>query len=350
MTSMSMKARIVEKGLIDCFDEGLNTARGKRVDAEISAVVYDGRKLIFASDKPIPGEKRSAVFSIDYADGALRPETFEYFTAPLIKTATKYEDFALTPDRRYVIATTGFDRIGAAAAELDHYNMLLVWPVGRSQAAKIVAPSTQAGVISSVSLRKEFARALNGAPYFKIEGLTTLPGGEGPDELLFGIREVGKSHEDFEYAMKVISAPYRIQQDDLIFIGEFALVYDYDPSPLVDIAQTVGLSSIEHDAHGNRLLLLTSFEEPTSDGKVLLGGYLWASSIEDFKANRAPTPFVADDGRPLRFSNKPEGVAVMDERHLFVVFDNDRDLALKDEDRGAFRNPHQAPYAVLELG
>jgi|GEM_PF-152949 len=346
---MTMRARIVETGLIDCFDEDLKAAKGARVDAEISAVVYDGRRLVFASDKPIPGAARSAVFSLDYTDGALRPETFEYHTAPLIKAATKYEDFALTPDGKYVIAATGFDRIEPDSAELDLYNMLLIWPAGRSQVVRIVAPTTRAGVTSSVSLRKDISRILGGAPYFKIEGLTTLPGDEEPDRLLFGIREFGESHENFEYTMKVISSPYRIENDELAFIGDFTLVYDYDPAPRHEIAQTVGLSSIEYDAYLNRMLLLTSFEEPTRDGKALLGGYLWTISIEDFEANRSPTPFVADDGTPLRFVNKPEGVAVLDETHLFVVFDNDRALGLEDETSPAVRHPHQAPYAILEL-
>lgn len=346
---MVTKARIIKKGLIDCFDADLNTAKGKRVDAEISAVVYDGKQLVFASDKPIPGAARSAVFSIDYTDGVLRLETFEYHTAPLIKAATKYEDFALTPDSKYVIAATGFDRVKPDSPELDNYNMLLIWPAGRPQAARIVSPTARSGVTSSAGLHKVISGALGGAPYFKIEGLTTLPGDEEPDRLLFGIREFGESHEDFEYAMKVISAPYRIENDDLAFSGDFALLYDYDPSPLHEIAQTVGLSSIEYDAYLNRMLLLTSFEEQTRDGTALLGGYLWTISIEDFKANRAPTPFVTDDGKPLRFANKPEGVAVLDETHLFVVFDNDRVLELADEDRDAARNPHQAPYAVLEV-
>jgi hypothetical protein len=39
-TSITAKARIDEKGLIDCFEEHLNTAKGQRVDAEISAVVF----------------------------------------------------------------------------------------------------------------------------------------------------------------------------------------------------------------------------------------------------------------------------------------------------------------------
>lgn len=346
---MTIKARIVEKGLIDCFDEGLNTAEGERVDAEISAVVYDGRQLVFASDKPIPGAARSAVFSIDYTGGALRPETFTYHTAPLLKTAIKYEDFALTPDGRYVIASTGFDRIEPASAALDNYNMLLIWPSGCSRAARIVAPTTRAGVTSSVSLRKDISRALGGAAYFKIEGLTTLPGDKNPAQLLFGIREVGESHEHFEYAMKIVAAPYRIENEQLVFIGDFSLVYDYDPAPLHEIAQTVGLSSIEYDTYLNRMLLLTSFEEPVRDGKALLGGYLWTISIEDFEAKRAPTPFVNADGKPLRFVNKPEGVAVLDETHLFVVFDNDRVLGLEDEDSPAARNPHQAPYSVLYL-
>ncbi|MGI8738998.1 MAG: hypothetical protein ACR2KU_04950 [Gammaproteobacteria bacterium] len=52
----------------------------------------------------ILGAARSALISIDYSDGAMRLETFRYYTEPMIKAATKYEDFAFTPDGKYVIA------------------------------------------------------------------------------------------------------------------------------------------------------------------------------------------------------------------------------------------------------
>ena len=57
-------ASILQQGTIHCFPAGLQDERGRLVNAEISAVAYDGSRLLMASDKPIPGETRSAVFAL----------------------------------------------------------------------------------------------------------------------------------------------------------------------------------------------------------------------------------------------------------------------------------------------
>ncbi|HEX3037351.1 MAG TPA: hypothetical protein VHT73_19880 [Thermodesulfobacteriota bacterium] len=346
-----MKAQIVEKGLIDCFEDGLCTPDGKPVHAEISAVVYDGVKLIFGSDKPVPGNWRSDVFSIIYNENGIQPGTIKYYTASPIKIAAKFEDFALTPDRKYVIATTGFDRIKSDSAEFDTYNTLLVWPLDKPNAAKIVSPSTRGGVTSSTTLRKNISEALNGAPYFKIEGLTAIEGNEkGKDgRLLIGVREVGTSHEDFEYVVQVISVPYKIENDELVFTEDFELIYNYDPGEQDEITRAIGLSSIEYDLYANRMFLLTSFEEKDASRKKILGGYLLVLSMEDFNAGNPPTLVANQDGMPLEFADKSEGIAVLSEKRAFIVFDNDRILDIDGGKNGDSRKPNQAPYAILEF-
>lgn len=41
-------ATILQQGTIHCFPAGLRDEKGKRVNAEVSAVLYDGKRLILA--------------------------------------------------------------------------------------------------------------------------------------------------------------------------------------------------------------------------------------------------------------------------------------------------------------
>lgn len=342
-------AKIVEHGLLPCFPPGLCGDDGAPVNAEVSAVVVDGDFMLLASDKPVPGEERSSVFAVALRDHRPVPGTVEYLTTELIKQTRKFEDFALSADGAHVLASTGFDRVARGSTDQDQYNNLLIWPRGNSAAARVVAASGAAGVRSSVGLRQDLEAVL-GAPYFKIEGLAAIPGmGGGDDQLLFGIREVGADHADFDYVCKIVAAPYKVTEDALHFTGAFRQVYDFDPEAVAGVRFAVGLSSLEHDPHNGRLLLLTSFETVDADGNERIGGYLWAVSLDDFAAGRAPALVHGEDGSALEFANKAEGLAVLDESHVFVVYDEDRNTALAahtDRDR---REPHEAPYTILTL-
>ena len=64
-----MQARIVTKGLFACFDSDLTDAEDAPVNVEISAVAWNGERLVFGSDKDIPGAHRSPVFSLAVDDG-----------------------------------------------------------------------------------------------------------------------------------------------------------------------------------------------------------------------------------------------------------------------------------------
>src|SRR5699024_6254281 len=95
-TQVMVGANTLAKGVFPCFEAGLLDDAGKAVNAEISAVAWDGKRLVMASDKPIPGSGRSAVFALECSrDGHPQPQTLTYYTAPLVKSAQNYEDFAL---------------------------------------------------------------------------------------------------------------------------------------------------------------------------------------------------------------------------------------------------------------
>jgi hypothetical protein len=343
-------AETLEKGLVCCFPEGLQDDRGNLVNAEISAVVYDGERLIMASDKPIPGAGRSPVFSLRYdrERGPLE-ETLRYIQTPEVRAATKYEDFALTPDGTHVIATTGFDRVASDSGELDSYNSLILWPRGMPEAAHVVAGREGGETLSSVALRDHLTDAI-GTPYYKIEGLAMVPSGDGDDLLLFGVRERGRRHDDFDYVSEIVAVPYRIEGGELVFTGAFRSAHEFVPRECNrGVRFTCGLSSLEYDPFGHRLFLLTSFESEDVDGSPLIGGYLWVMPLDALDSNRAPDLVTHGDGRPVEFANKAEGLAVLSPDRLFVVFDNDRHLGLEADRGRSRRHPHEAPYTLLTL-
>ncbi|HET7314368.1 hypothetical protein [Salinisphaera sp.] len=345
-----MQARIVAKGLFACFDSGLTDADGAPVNVEISAVAWNGERLVFGSDKNIPGAHRSPVFSLAIEDGRPVEDSLSYYSADLIKSAEKYEDFALTEDGAHMVATTGFDRVAEDGAHQDVYNRLLVWPCGSPDAPQLVAERDDtAGVRSSVALRADLAAVL-GAPYSKIEGLASVPGEQGGDPLLlFGIREIGSDHENFDYVAKVVGVPYRMSGDALTLTGDFELAYEFDPSSREGVRFEVGLSSLEYDPARRRLYFLTSFEVDDGAGGDHVGAYLWSAPLADFRAGVEPALVSDENGEVLEFRNKAEGVAVLPDGRLFVVYDPDRALELEDDHPQAVRGAHEAPYTLLEL-
>ncbi|MGB7755408.1 MAG: hypothetical protein WBL23_05040 [Salinisphaera sp.] len=344
-----MQARIVTKGLFACFDSDLTDAEDAPVNVEISAVAWNGERLVFGSDKDIPGAHRSPVFSLAVDDGRPREDSLAYYTADLIKNAEKYEDFALTDDSRHMVATTGFDRIADHGAHQDVYNRLLVWPCGEPEAPQLVAERDNEGVRSSVVLRDHLAEVL-GAPYFKIEGLASVPGPNGRDPmLLFGIREVGADHENFDYVARVVGVAYRVEDDELTLTGDFSLVYEFEPSRWDGVRFEVGLSSLEYDPARQRLYFLTSYEVEDGQGGDRMGAYLWSLSLAGFRAGDQPTLVEMPNGEPLEFHNKAEGVAVLPDGRLFVAYDPDRELTLEDDHPRDERGTHEAPFTVLEL-
>lgn len=343
------QARVLSHGTVHCFPAGLRDAQGKLVNVEVSAVVYDGSRLILASDKSIPGPGRSPVFAVDIDAGVPDDSRLEYLTAATILGATKYEDFALTADGRHVLATTGFDRIDDASHDLNAYNHLLIWPLNEPERARVVDPDPRDGVAGSLELRAKLDAAI-GTPYYKIEGLAAIPGERGDGLLLFGVREQGNTFDDFHYVCRLVGAHYRVDADgSLAFIDEVRDYYDFDPQRHPGVRHVCGLSSLEYDHFNDRLYLLTSFETE-DDGVPHIGGYLWVVALADLAAGEEPQLICDEHGEPLEFEHKAEGLAVIDATRLFVAYDNDRHLGLGtiDDERDE-RHACEAPYTLLEM-
>jgi len=348
-----LAGKIVHRGLLDCFPAGLRDADGDTVFCEASAAVWHDGELTVASDKPVPGAGLSPVFTFALSETGPVGKLLAYRLAAPFTTAQKYEDMTLTPDRRYVIATTGFDRVKADSGEWDGFNTLLYWPAGREDEVRVISPVTRDGVTSSLGLREAFSDALRSpefpdeVPYFKIESLAAIPGGT----LLFGVREIGVHYEQFVYSFKIIEAPYAIRDGDFSFEGDFSLVYDLDLSALPPGLRSTALSSIEYDPFGRRLYLLTSYEkEATDEG---LGGYLLTLSLEALRSGAPPLPVRGPDGEPLHFAHKAEAVAVRGRDALVIVHDDDRVTgreAVTDPDTQFKRAAHQAAYALVRIG
>ena len=49
-------AQIIKEGFINCFEKDL-AADGAPVWCETSAILYDGKNILFANDKDMPGKK-----------------------------------------------------------------------------------------------------------------------------------------------------------------------------------------------------------------------------------------------------------------------------------------------------
>jgi hypothetical protein len=94
---------------------------------------------------------------------------------------------------------------------------------------------------------------------------------------------------------------------------------------------------------------LTSFEVEGKKGENHVGAYLWTLSLEDFRAGRKPKLIIdKEKGGAFEFRNKAEGMAILPNGCLFIVYDPDRELELEDQPRDK-RRRNEAPYTLLEL-
>lgn len=351
-------ARSVRHGAIDCFEAGAHREEAgeehRLAFCEGSALVYDGERLLLASDKPVPGPERTSVFEVPFSAHAPGERAKRYLEGEPYARARKLEDATVTPSGERVFLTTGFDRVRAEDASWDGYNVLLTYPVDRPGAARVVTGHAEAAP-TSVDLREVFRPHLpteaypGGAPYFKIEGVAAAPG----RRLLFGVRELGASYRLFSYAVIILEARWREDADGRVSIDPSTVRRIYRMDDLRIGGRTVGLSSLEYDRHSGQFYLLTSYENEQpgdAQGRTSLGGFLWTLSETALAEGRPPLPVVDAEGQPLRFFNKPEGLTVIGENQLLVLFDDDRVLECGHPGHVHRRRPHQTPIGYIELG
>jgi len=358
-------AKIKEQGNFECFPEGTVKEDGECcLNCETSAVVYYNDKIFMAIDKVYPNH--SPVFYTDYNRNSILEEKPPYQEGPIfyakytqafnpkkinilenkkLQEARKFEDFTLTPDNKYILLSTAFNRID------PKYNMLLAWDTKNNKAINIISPSVdENGFISSIKIHKNISKILfnntDKENYFKIEGLAAIPG----NKLLFGVREQGKSYTDFDYCIKIIQVTYTIENDIIKLNDDFKLIYNYHPEKNLNLELPIALSSIEYDKFNDRLYLLTSYEHSDTDTGV--GAYLWTLPIEKLYKNLPPELVLKDDNKPLLFAHKSEGISVLDKKTVFIINDDDRILGradITDPERQFFRKPNQTSYYIVRF-
>ncbi|KJK07622.1 hypothetical protein UB47_10875 [Pseudomonas sp. 5] len=307
---------------------------------EVSAVSRVGNKLILANDKPLPGEGHSPIFSLALKNNRIVDAGPEYLNTPVITKAKKFEALTTTLDGRYIIASTGFNRVGTESdAQFDNYNNIVYWPVGAPEQAAIVSPSVRQGVTSSVGLREQMSKAL-GTPFFQVEGLSIAP----DNRLLIGIRKQGENYKEARDVFKVLATTFTLEQGTLRLTEPFKLIFEFTPKIPGHDGLVLGLSSIEYDPYNkDRVYALTSFEDEET-----ISGYLWSIPLNGLLEgdSRSPRLVRGQNGLPLMFSNKPEGLAVLDEKQLLIVHDDDR-VQVTSSASGIASKPNEFAYSVV---
>jgi hypothetical protein len=342
-----MLASVGFEGFATGFSDTLK-AGGKPFWYEASAVLYDGKSVLMAHDKPMPNGQSSVGMwpSPGSLFNQLEPA---YFVNKLFKRGIKYEELAQTPDRKWVFLTTAFDRVKEGSNAWDGYNMLLYWPAGKPEQVRVLSATPGDTASTSVSLRDRIASAIAQSDvdyfgyvrYFKLEGLTATA-----NKLYFGVREEGSSFQDFKPVVKVISVPYQIVKkgdaQSIELTGSFALVGSINTTQLVTdrLPDKLALSSIEYDPIRQCFWLVTSYE----DGERI-GACLWTATENDLSAGKM-TLVRTSSGAPLLLSHKAEDITFTTPNTLLVLHDDDR---LPTKVGTMTRKPNQSAYTVLEV-
>ncbi len=339
ITISGTSASITKEGFIDCFEKNLS-ASGKPVWCEASAILFDGNKFFVANDKEMPGNRSSVFYWASKNDFADTSASAQYLINPLLKKGIKYEDFALTPDGKYAVLSTAFDRIKVGSSEWNGYNSLIFWKIGNEVNPQIISISGSDS--TSVSYRDAISKVLvsdsfkDGMPYFKLEGIAATK-----DKIYWGVREEGKKYDDFNYKTKIITVSYKIENEKFSLGTDFTVLADIDIKSLQpSLPEKMGLSSIEYDKYHKRFLILTSYENGEK-----IGGYLWTASLKELKQNKM-TLVTTTDGKPVTFAHKPEDVTIINANKIMIIHDDDR---IKTFVGNQQRTENQAAYSLVEF-
>jgi hypothetical protein len=349
----ALVGRIAQIGLIDCFAASVVDANGRPLSCETSAVEIVNGRVLVVSDKETAADLPSPVFWLPIE----RPWPDVVASAAVIHEANailrgtrKIEGLTTSAEGDLVFAASDFDwPPDDTSAEPDLYNRIVSWPIGNIDRAAVVNPTTNQGVVSSVSLRPAFIEALKsdrypaGPPYFKIEGLVAMPN----RELWFGIREVGTDFEHPDYSVAILKASYEVAADGTVTVRvPFAIVDRIDTSFWLPGVDRLGLSSLARS--GNAVVMTTSREAP--EGQVGHVSYLWVAR-PSARGGLDVRVVTGTDGNPLQLPCKAEGVDTLSVGTLLVVCDEDRSPTAFPIDRGRLvtRRPDQGVVLIVEV-
>lgn len=266
----------------------------------------------------------------------------------------KLEEMTLTPDGRFAIATTAFDRHDADSPRFDGFNMLAGWDLMDGTAREFGIVMADPGENHKASVRRHLGATLDrhagqALAYFKVEGLAALPG----NRLLFGIRAIGQDHQHATYSTILIEARYLERNGALLLDGTSPahVVLDIGNALREASNADIGLSGLAYHAAQNRLYMLTSLEVQR-DGKLALDAYLWTIGFDQAGALDPASLALANNrhNATFRFHHKAEGIAFLDDETMVVVHDDDREpLPIDTTTEARPRRMNEAVVSFLRL-
>ena len=166
------------------------------------------------------------------------------------------------------------------------------------------------------------------------------------NKILFGVREQGATWEDFDYTRTILAMDYTIKDGHFIVSGKITKVADLALPPIAGISAMPALSDLAFDAKHNILYVLTSFEGekapcPWSDTENKLGGLLFWLPYGELKEGAILRNKGLED---LKFTHKSEGIALLADGKMIIVYDDDRDLGEK-----WLRALNQSLFEIIEI-
>ena len=337
-------------GLIEAYPAGTKYQDGLDLFCESSAVTRVAERLVVASDKPVPeGSGLSPVFSFPVTKKFPKViKDIRYEGAPLFQSSRKIESMAYSPQTDLYFAATAFDRIKLDSDEWDAYNMLFYWSADQFDQARVLFKNEDGAKVSSKNMREALTRVVRntkfpgGVSYYKIEGLAVLPN----NQIVFGVREMGRSYEDFDYSFLLLSTSFVKTRSGIIINPDWNKIFEFDPSKMLGSAgESLGVSSLEYHAPTKTLLALTTFEGE----KETFATNLWMIPMSKrLRMDTKPILVRGADGQPLTLPYKGEGLTLLDNKRLFIVFDEDR-RKTEVASQGLSREPHQGMFGVVKL-
>ncbi len=331
---------VMKENIMDCFEEGIRFDDGKIYNCELSAVAEYKGALLFGNDKNTSEVSPMLMVGVnDLLNNLKNPplalKQEEFFAI------RKMEDFAFTPDKKFLLLSSGFDRLDENNPEWDAYNTLLQWEIIGDEFHYVDGVENK-GIMSSKNLRNKFLDLLKSS-HMKIEGLMILPG----NRLVFGVRETGEDFNNPIYTSTFIQCTYKITDGKMILNNDMKIVYKFNS----DAARKgLGLSSMTYDPERNMVFITSSYEHG-EEGKQELGSYIWKLPLSDFNDKKPPQLIYLSDSDPLFMPHKAEGISVLENGDLFIIHDNDRvDIPVNLPDgKVVSRKPHQAVYSIVRL-
>lgn len=283
---------------------------------EPSAVAYNEntQEVIVLNDKDSILYRYKHEWNQESKVMSLAREAPRLLTLSNEEAAKKFE--SLTPlGGGDFLAATAFDRTNK---EFNHVvRFRLAEMDGLKEMGPVKAELVNVALDNLAAAIRDLSEKSGG--WFKIEGLTT---DESAEHVFFGVRQVGVDYKQPKDVVFVVRCPFSKEKNE---ISSPDATFRFLTEKL---GEAQGLSDIQRAQDGG-YFILTSREEIDDMGEPELkpsshAGALFRVDAKILEGASSDAPLSLGD--PItRFRAKSEGLAVLPENRLLIVFDDDRE-------------------------